>query len=168
MDPDGHRRSHQAGRPRNRLFGFRNRKIAAGPVKQEAYTISAVTLWSKGMYLEHLRRVLGHLKRALRKEQRLTVEESNQLLQLSEAIMDYGRMAQEFYHYSVPEAIVEIPDLACRFRETPQTIKDALRLLRDIGRAEPADLNGCWKLHLAGTLPSDHESFRSATRHPIR
>jgi hypothetical protein len=116
------------------------------------------------MYLEHLRRVLGHLKRALRKEQPLTVEEFNQLLHLSEAIIDYGRMTQAFYHYSVPEAIVEIPDLACRFRETPQAIKDALRLLRDSGRAEPADLNGCWKLHLAGTLPSGREGFHSATR----
>jgi len=166
MGSDEHDQSHEAGRPRKRLFGFRNRKIAASPVKQEAYTISAVTFWSKGMYLEYLRRVLGHLKRALRKEQRLTVEESNQLLELSETIMDYGRMTQAFYQYSVPEAIVEIPDLACRFRETPQAVKDALRLLRDIGRAEPADLDGCWKLQLEGTLPSGRGSFRSATRHP--
>jgi len=56
-------------------------------------------LRGKGMYLEHLRRVLGHLKRALRKEQPLTVEEFNQLLQLSEAIIDYGRMIQEHFRY---------------------------------------------------------------------
>ena len=112
---------------------------------------------------EHLRRVLGHLKRALRKEQRLTVEEFNQRLQLSEAIIDYGRMIQAFYGYSVPDAIVEVTELANRFRETPQTIKDALRLLRDIGRAEPADLHGCWKLQLAGTLPSGREGFHLAT-----
>jgi hypothetical protein len=93
------------------------------------------------MYREHLRRAIGHLKRALRKEQGLTVEEFYQLLQLSEAIIDYGRMIQAFYGYSVPDAIVEITELANRFRETPQTIKDALRLLRDIGRAE-RDLNG--------------------------
>lgn len=114
------------------------------------------------MYRDQLRRVLGHLKRALRMEQRLTVEEFNQLLQLSEAIFDYGRMIQEHYHYSVPEVIVRIPELANRFRETPQTIKDALRLLRDIGRAEPANLDGCWKLRLAGTLPSGREGFHSA------
>ena len=53
----------------------------------------------------------------------------------------------------MPDVILEITELANRFRETPQTIKDALRLLRDIGRAEPADLDGCWKLQLAGTLP---------------
>jgi hypothetical protein len=117
------------------------------------------------MYREYLRRAIGHLKRALRKEQGLTAEEFNQRLQLSEAIIDYGRMIQAFYGYSVPDAIVEITELANRFRETPQTIKDALRLLRDIGRAEPADLDGCWKLQLAGTLPSDREGFHSATRH---
>ncbi len=109
--------------------------------------------------------MLGHLKRALRMEQRLTVEEFNQLLQLSEAIIDYGRMIKEHYQHSVPDVIVEIPELAHRFRETPQTIKDALRLLRDIGRAEPADLDGCWKLQLADTLPNVREGFHSATRH---
>ena len=86
------------------------------------------------MYREHLRRVLGHLKRALRMEHRLTVEEFYQLLQLSEAIIDYGRMIQAFYHRSVPEVIVEIPEVARRFRETPRTIKNVLRLLRDMGR----------------------------------
>ena len=76
-------------------------------------------LRGKGMYREHLRRVLGHLKRALRKEQPLTVEEFHQLLQLSEAIIDYGRMIQEHFRYPVPEVIVQIPGLVHRFRETP-------------------------------------------------
>jgi hypothetical protein len=40
------------------------------------------------MNREHLRRVLGHFKRALREDQRLTAEEFNQRLQLSEAIID--------------------------------------------------------------------------------
>jgi hypothetical protein len=47
--------------------------------------------------------MLGHLKRALRMEQRLTLEEFYQQLQLSEAIIDYGRMIQAYYHFSVPE-----------------------------------------------------------------
>jgi hypothetical protein len=111
------------------------------------------------MYRGHFRRMIGHLKRAMRKKQRLTVDEFNQRLQLSEAIVDYGRMIQAFYHRSAPEVIVEIPEMACRFRETPRTIKDALRLLRDMGRAEPADLDGCWKLQLAPTLPSGREGL---------
>jgi hypothetical protein len=89
--------------------------------------------------------VLGHLKRALRKEQRPTIGE---LLQLSEAIIDYGRMIHAYHNSSLPEVIVEIPELSHRFRETPQTIKDALLLLRGIGRAEPTDLDGCWKLEV--------------------
>jgi hypothetical protein len=119
------------------------------------------------MYREQLRRAIGHLKRALRKEKRLTVEEFNQRLQLSEAIIDYGRMIQAFYGYSVPDAIVEITELANRFRETPQNIKDALRLLRDIGRAEPADLDGCWKLQLAGTFPAIERVFTRRRATPI-
>jgi len=61
--------------------------------------------------------------------------------------------------------IVEIPEPARRFRETPQAIEDALLLLRDMGRAEPIHLHGCWKLQLAGTLISGREGPHSATRH---
>jgi hypothetical protein len=100
------------------------------------------------MYREQFGRVIVHVKRALRKDRRLTVEEFNQLLQLSEAIIDYGRMIKEHRRYSVPNVILEITELANRFRETPQTIKDALLLLRDTGCAEPADLDGCWRLQL--------------------
>jgi hypothetical protein len=103
------------------------------------------------MYWEQFGRVIVHVKRALRRDRRLTAEEFNQLLQLAEAIIDYGRMIQAHRRYSVPNVILEITELANRFRETPQTIKDALLLLRDIGCAEPADLDGCWKLQLAGT-----------------
>jgi hypothetical protein len=98
-------------------------------------------------------------------EQRLTVQEFYQLLQLSEAIVDYGRMIQAYYECPVPDVIVEIPELASRFRETPRTIKDALLLLRDMGLAEPANLKGCWKVELTGTLPGVREAFRSASRH---
>jgi hypothetical protein len=103
------------------------------------------------MYREHFGRVIVHVKRALRKDQRLTADEFNQLLQLSEAIIDYGRMIQVYRRHSVSNVILEITELANRFRETPQTIKDALLLLREIGRAEPVELDGCWKLKLAGT-----------------
>lgn len=39
------------------------------------------------MYREDFQRVIGHLKRALRKDQRLTVEECYQLLRFSEPIL---------------------------------------------------------------------------------
>ena len=122
-------------------------------------------LWSKSTYLERVRQVIDHLKRALRMEQRLTVEEFYELLQLSEAIIDYGRMIRTHCGYSVPYLIVEVPELARRFRETPRTIKDALALLRDMGRAESAHPYGCWKLQLASTLLTGHEGSRPATHH---
>ena len=117
------------------------------------------------MNREHFGRLFIHLQRALRKDQRLTAEEFNQLLQLSEAIIEYGRMIQAYYRYSAPIVILEITELANRFREKPQTIKDALVLLREIGRAEPADLDGCWKLRLAGTLFSAPKGFPPAPCH---
>jgi hypothetical protein len=117
------------------------------------------------MYRKHLQRLVTHLKRALRIERRLTVEEFYQLLQLSEAIIDYGRMIQEYYECPVPDVIVEIPELERRFRETQRNIRDALVLLRDMGRAEPTSLNGCWRLQLARTLPSGREGHDSAMRY---
>ena len=107
------------------------------------------------MYRARLRRLLHRLKLTLRIEQRLTLEECYQLLQLSEAIVEYGRMVQAYYGYSVPNVMVELPELASRFRETPQTIKDALLLLGEKGRAEPTDLPGCWQLRLADTRRSE-------------
>jgi len=80
-------------------------------------------LWRKGMYREYVRRMIDHLKRALRMEHRLSLEEFYQLLQLSEAIIDYGRMIQTYCGYSAPYVIVEVPELARRFRETPQPLK---------------------------------------------
>jgi hypothetical protein len=99
------------------------------------------------MYRVQLRRLVRWLKRTLRIERQLTEEESNQLFQLSEAILEYGRMIQAYYGHSA-NVMVEILELARRFRETPQVINDTLCLLRDRGFAEPAEA-GCWKLRLA-------------------
>jgi hypothetical protein len=122
-------------------------------------------LWSNGTYLEHVRQAIGHLKRVLRIEEPLTDEESYQLLQLSEAIANYGRMIQAYEERSVPYVIVEIPELARRFRETSRTIKDALLLLKDMGRAEPVHMKGCWKLKLAGSFLHGHEAVHSVRHH---
>jgi hypothetical protein len=64
------------------------------------------------MYWEQFGRVIVHVKRALRKDRRLTAEEFNQLLQLSDAIIEYGRMIQEHRRCSVPNVILEITELA--------------------------------------------------------
>jgi hypothetical protein len=111
------------------------------------------------MYSEHFGRMIVRVKRALGKDRRLTADEFNQLRQLSEAIIDYGRMIQEHRRYSAPNVVLEIAELANRFRETPQTIKDALLLLKDIGCAEPADLDGCWKLRLADASSQRLQGF---------
>jgi len=103
------------------------------------------------MYQEHLRRLVDVLRRALRMEQPLAHEE---LRQLAEAIIDYGRMIahEELSALTPPYVIVEIPELVRRFRETTKTIKDALLLLNDMGRAEPVYRGGYWKLKLEGTF----------------
>lgn len=97
---------------------------------------------------KHLQQMLNPLKRALGLEQRLAPQERYALLLLAEAIVDYGRMIQAYEKLSTPEVIVEIHEVARRFRETPQTIEDALWLLSDSGGAEPMDLSGFWKLNL--------------------
>lgn len=109
-----------------------------------------------------LRRLLDPFKRALLMDQRLTREELHQLIELSEAIIEYGRMIQAYSESSTPYAMVEIPELATRFRETPRNIKDALELLGEMGRADPSHLRGCWRLRLADTLRSEEDDKRDA------
>jgi hypothetical protein len=111
------------------------------------------------MYWKQFGRVILQVKRALGKDHRLTADEFNRLLQLSEEIIDYGRMIRAYRGYSVPNVTLEITELANRFRESPETIKDALLLLQDTGDAEPANLDGCWKLRLSGSNPQPPLGF---------
>jgi hypothetical protein len=104
------------------------------------------------MFRGSVRPLLGHLKRALRLERRLTVEQCYSLLELSEAIIDHGRMLQSYYERPLDYVMVEIHELGHRLRETPETVTEALLLLKDMGRAEPYDQHGRWRLHLADTL----------------
>src|SRR5580692_10263822 len=97
---------------------------------------------------DQFQRLLRRIRRALRIEQRFTLEESYQLLELSEGIIDHARMHQSYYKSPVPNVMVEIKELAFRLRETPEAIEDALRLLQVMGRAEPYNRYGRWKLHL--------------------
>jgi hypothetical protein len=101
--------------------------------------------------MEMYRELVDALRRALRVERQLTPEE---LRQLAEAIVDYGRMMaqEELPADKPPYVIVEVPELARRFRETTQTIKDVLLLLNEMGRAEPVYSGGHWKVKLEGTF----------------
>jgi hypothetical protein len=100
------------------------------------------------MFREQLRQVFSFLKRTLRMEQRLTIQE---LLLLAEATVNYGLTIQASEKWSgLPPSyvIITISELAVRFRKTPQGIIDTLLLLRAMGRAEPLDCHGYWKLKL--------------------
>lgn len=96
------------------------------------------------MRFEPLRALPGRLMSILRKPPESVADNPDQVHQLSEAIVDYGRMMQ--LHFAMPSAIVEISELARRFRETPETIGEALLYLKRSGRAEPVDVEGCWKV----------------------
>jgi hypothetical protein len=107
------------------------------------------------------RRLLSYFKRVLRMEH-LTVEEYNQLFQLAEAIIEYGRMHQSYYDSPAQVLIVDAAELERRFRETPQVIEEALQLLSRMGRAEPADSNRRWRLKLDSTLPNSGKDVGAA------
>ncbi len=55
-------------------------------------------------------------------------------------------------------AVIEISELALRFRETPQGIEDALLLLRGLGRAESVRPSGYWQVQLKGPLLGGRET----------
>lgn len=84
-------------------------------MEQAAYTIAALAgrqkspdylLGAVGVYRERLRRLFGTLKRTLRTDQRLTVDEFYEVLQLAEAIIDYAQMIQNHEVWSgAPAAI---------------------------------------------------------------
>ena len=114
------------------------------------------------MFLGRLQELFDHLKGSLRRERR-TAAERSQLQELSEAIVEYGRMIQAHLGYGMQDVVVEVPEMARRFRETPKTIKEALVLLEGTGRAQPIHLSDCWRLQLTSTGLRDSEGSPSAT-----
>jgi len=103
---------------------------------------------------ERVRGLHGHLKRLLGMERRLTFQEFSQVVQVSETIISHGKMLQSYFHTPMEHAMVEVPELAFRLRETPETIEDALLLLKQSGRAEACD-GGRWRLQLSNTGEKD-------------
>jgi len=125
------------------------------------------------MHRGRLQQLFEGLKRRLRWE-RGTAGDSRHLQELSESIVEYGRMIQAHLGdeagygigYGTVAVVVEVPEMAHRFRETPKTIKEALILLQQIGRAQPIHLRGCWRLQLTTTRFGDSEGFPRATYIP--
>lgn len=72
--------------------------------------------------------------------------------QLAETIVDYVRMRQE--HYGAHAVQVGAGDLAMRLRETTHVIIQALRMLKEQGRAEETRVRGRWRLRLIGRAES--------------
>lgn len=114
------------------------------------------------MFLGRLQELFDHLRSSLRRERR-TAGERSQLQELSEAIVEYGRMIQAHLGYGMPDVVVEVPEMARRFREPPKTIKEALVLLEETGRAQPIHLSDCWRLQLTSTGLRDSEGSPCAT-----
>lgn len=95
-----------------------------------------------GMLLR-LKRALG---RQLQPPQRqLTTAQLRQRLELSQAIVEYARLIQNFYHHQ-KRVIVGVRELATRFRQNPTLIKDALSLLSENGRATIVEKDQLWEV----------------------
>jgi hypothetical protein len=75
-------------------------------------------------------------------------------------------MIQAHTGYGGADVVVEVAELAHRFRETPGTIKGALLLLQVMGLAQPIHLRGCWRLQLKRTRPGDTKGFPVASYIP--
>ncbi len=105
-----------------------------------------------------LQQLLDYLKRRLRWEQR-TADNSHHLQELSESIVEYGLMIQAHLGFGATTVVVEVAEMAHRFRETPKTINNALALLEEAGWAQPIHLRGCWRLQLTRTRFEKSERF---------
>ncbi len=69
----------------------------------------------------------------------------DELTDIAECIMEYARMRSDESPTGI--FLVEVDELAFRFREEPPIIRKALHLLEDERRAQKTELDGLWKLH---------------------
>ena len=70
---------------------------------------------------------------------KLTAEE---LQQLADSILEYGRMQAR--HYAPRRALIRVDELAARYRETPKLITRALLLLEQQQYAHRLPGSVCW------------------------
>ena len=72
--------------------------------------------------------------------------QNGEIEELAGSVLDYGRMIRDVC--SKLHIVVEVDDLAFRFRKTPRMITEALFLLEKQGRATQTELDGLWKLRV--------------------
>jgi hypothetical protein len=100
------------------------------------------------MYFEHLQHAIDQVKARIfgpaPAEQPYGPQEMEQL---AEAIVEYGRMRQELYGSGA--VLIGVGEVAMRLRESTRTIVKALAVLKEQGRAEETHVRGRWRLHLS-------------------
>ena len=77
-----------------------------------------------------------------------------ELERLAHAVLQYGKMKHQFYQDEL--TIVDVTELAFRFREPIRAVVRALKLLETRGLAEPTGLPQLWKLYVAGLDRQPH------------
>lgn len=98
------------------------------------------------MFLPKLVPLVSTLSALLKDEMRTASQDTHQLKQLREVIMEHGRMLYNLYSYQPVR--VEIKELAYRLRESPADVLAALALLEEEGRAFHTSSKGLWKLRI--------------------
>ena len=94
--------------------------------------------------LQHaIRRLSVRIFKHRHAEQQIAPQE---IEQIAEAIVAFGRMRQQ--HYGYRQVLVGVEEMAMRLRETTRAIAGALELLKHRGHAEETSMRGRWRLHL--------------------
>jgi hypothetical protein len=109
---------------------------------------------------DQLQRLLGRIRRALRIERRFTLEESYQLLELSEAVVDHARLQQSYYQRPMDHAMVDIEEWPSAYERRRRPSKTRSGYCGLTGRGEPYDRHGRWNLRLGDTLRSAGDETR--------
>ncbi len=103
------------------------------------------------MRLGRIRDVVGHLVSALPLSgSGLNAKVREQELeQLAHAVLEYGKMQCALSPHGITVVLVDVTEVAFRFRETKRVITRTLKLLETHGLAEPTELPLLWRLYVA-------------------
>lgn len=115
------------------------------------------------MYFKQLQRAIRGLRaRIFRRAQAGPQNAPQEIEQIAEAIVAFGRMRQQ--HYRSPQVLVGVEEMALRLRESPRAIVGALQFIKHQGRAEETSMRSRWRLLL--TVHLEHgpdRAIRQAT-----